>query len=197
MSNARFNPVGNWLTLPAGPGDTPAQKPAALQEPRVMTRAERMLAVENFLLAAAQDPATARDHWAVGHNVLVRCGGLFTAVRISGHIVRAAAGSDDRAAVDAYLADALHGGSVFTEAGLARYYVLVPASTAHHWRLPGGECLQRNYYLGVPAPRYTEYEEGFPYWPVPMDSPSELCDPVLVSNLVLRGSPPASARTVQ
>lgn len=196
MSNARFNPVGNWLTLPAGPGDTPARAPAGHPEPIVSTRAERLRAVEQFLLAAAQDPTTARHNWAVGHNVLVRCGVLFTAVRISGDTVRAAAGSQDRTEVDAYLADTLHG-PVFTEAGLARYYALVPPSTAHHWRLPGGECMQRNYFLGVPAPRYTEYEEGFPYWPVPMDSPSELCDPVRVSNLVLRGSPPANARTVQ
>ncbi|WP_157876628.1 hypothetical protein [Streptomyces graminilatus] len=147
-------------------------------------------------MSTAQDPMTAREHWAAGRTVLLRCGGLFTAVRIPGDVVRAAAGSDDRTTVDAGLADILRG-PVFTDSGLTRYYVLVPASTARHWRLPESECLQRNYYLGVPSPRCTEYEEGFAYWPVPMDSAGVLCDPVRVSNLVLRGRPPATARAAQ
>lgn len=163
----------------------------------VTTRADRLLAVEQFFLAAAQDSTTARDHWTVGRTVLVRCGGLFTAVRIPGDIVRAAARSEDRTKVDAYLADALQGGPVFTEAGLSRYYVLVPAGTTARWRIPGGECLERGTYLGVPAPGRAQFEEGFGYWPVPMDSAGELCDPVLVRDLVLLGRPPATARAVQ
>lgn len=167
------------------------------QADKVTTRAERLLAVEQWFLSAAEDPAIARSHWAVGNTALVRCGGLFTAVRISGDIVRAAAGSEDRTKVDAYLADALNSGPIFTETGLARYYAVVPVSTGSHWRIRGGECLERGTLLGVPRPGRTQYEEGFGYWPVPMDSAGDLCDPVLVRDLVLLGRPPANARAVQ
>lgn len=83
-----------------------------------------------WLLSSAEDRAQARAEWDETGLALLRCGGLFTAVRIEADLVHAAAGTIESAAVDAYLDAALLGGPAFADRGSGRFYVLVPPSAA-------------------------------------------------------------------
>ncbi|WP_433917049.1 hypothetical protein [Streptomyces sp. NBC_01744] len=156
------------------------------------TRHERQLAVSHWLLAAAQDMKEARKEWAVAGIALLRCGGIFSAIRVPAEVVHAAAGTDELHQVNAYLSAALMGGPVFVDVASRRYYVLVPASAAHQdvWKsrlVPEVECLGSGCFLGVPSPNATAPSEARSYWCVPMDSPGELCVPQAVSQLVMAG----------
>lgn len=161
----------------------------------VTTRAERALAVEHWLLQAAPDVPTARREWEATGMALLRCGGLFTAVRIPGAIVRAAAGTDEPPRVDVFLTEVLHGGPVFTVAGLDRYYALVGAAALCDWDASGTERLPRGIRLGVPAVSLTEYVPGVGYWAVPMDSPAELCMAADLADMIAHGRARLAAAT--
>ena len=63
----------------------------ASREPHVTTSAERALAVEHWLLSAAETPGRARADWEESGRALLRCGGVFAAVRLSARLVCAAA----------------------------------------------------------------------------------------------------------
>ncbi|MCM2388587.1 hypothetical protein [Streptomyces albipurpureus] len=140
------------------------------------TGAERRLAVAHWLLAAAAEPSRARFEWATYGVALLRCGGLFTAVRIPGALVRAAADTEEPEALAEFLAEALHGGPVFHDPRSRQYYVLTPASTARRWSLQDADCLGSNTFLGVPATDRVEPDLSYgAYWVVPMDSPGVLC----------------------
>lgn len=152
------------------------------------TRAERELAVGHWLLSAAQDMGEARAQWAEQGVTVLRCGGIFAAVRIPAELVHAAAGTSAPSEVGAYLAEALHGGPVLVDRHGTRYYVLVPASTARWWHVPDSECLGVGACLGVPRPGISASGAASPsYWAVPMDSPGVLCVPDDVSRLVMTG----------
>ncbi|MEV1042338.1 hypothetical protein AB0J01_37850 [Streptomyces sp. NPDC050204] len=154
----------------------------------VHSRHERELAVGHWLLSAAPDMHEARDQWAKTGIALLRCGGVFTAVRIQADIVQAAAGTEKPELIGAFLAEALQGGPVFIDMSSRRYYVLVPASTpAGRW-VPGVERLGSGSFLGVPCPQRTEPEKSRSYWCVPMDGPGALCSPDAVTLLVSYGS---------
>lgn len=158
----------------------------------VTSRAERQLAVSHWLLAAAQDMNEARKEWAVGGIALLRCGGIFSAIRVPAEVVHAAAGTDELHQVNAYLSAALMGGPVFVDVASRRYYALVPGSAARQdaWKsrlVPEAECLGSGCFLGVPTPGATAPSEARSYWCVPMDSPGELCAPQAVSQLVMTG----------
>jgi hypothetical protein len=71
------------------------------QEPFLASEAERDLAVEHWLLSVTADTDRARAEWKEAGVALLRCGMLFGAVRLSGEVVRAAAGTDDFREVDA------------------------------------------------------------------------------------------------
>lgn len=73
----------------------------------IQTRADRHLAAGQWLLSAAEDTQRARKEWADDGIALLRCGTLFTAVRLAAGLVYAAADSDDLRNVDAYLRQAL------------------------------------------------------------------------------------------
>ncbi|WP_274558582.1 hypothetical protein [Streptomyces spiramyceticus] len=151
------------------------------------TRQAREFAVGHWLLAATNDRRQARVEWETSGIALLRCGGIFSAVRIPAVVVRTAAGTEDAQAVDAYLSDALHGGPVFGDSCSQVYYALVPASTARGWDVPETECLGVNCHLGVPSPELTAPETYRSHWSVPMDGPGVLCTPGAVSQLVLYG----------
>ncbi|WP_424861294.1 hypothetical protein [Streptomyces sp. MMS24-I29] len=158
----------------------------------VHSRKDRDLAVAHWLLTAAPDMREARDQWVTKGIALLRCGAVFTAVRVQADIVQAAAGTEDPERIDAYLEEALLGGPVFIDTSSQRYYVLVPASTS---RLPqwasavsGAECLGPGCFLGVPNPQRTGPDLSRSYWCVPMDGPGALCSPDAVSQLVAYGS---------
>ncbi|MEU8834324.1 hypothetical protein [Streptomyces sp900116325] len=180
--------------VPIKPGASPFTTSAelALQDVLVHTRHERQLAVSHWLLAAAPDMKEARKEWAVGGIALLRCGGIFSAIRVPAEVVHAAAGTEELHQVNAYLSAELMGGPVFVDVASRRYYVLVPASAAHQdvWKsrvVPEAECLGSGCFLGVPTPSATAPSEARSYWCVPMDSPGELCVPQAVTQLVMTG----------
>jgi hypothetical protein len=154
-------------------------------------------AVAHWLLSAATDMREARDQWVSKGIALLRCGVVFTAVRIQADIVRAAAGTEDPEHIGVYLKEVLRGGPVFIDTSSQRYYVLVPASMSRlpQWAgsVPGAECLGPGCFLGVPNPQRTEPDLSRSYWCVPMDGPGVLCSPDAVSLLVAYGSHQRSA----
>ncbi|MFJ5035552.1 hypothetical protein ACIQB5_47875 [Streptomyces sp. NPDC088560] len=158
---------------------------------RVVTAAERRLAVEHWLLMATDDWQRARQEWRRDGVALLRCGGLFSAIRISAPVVHAAAGTDDPTAVDHYLAQVLLGGPVFTDRSNLRYYVLVGNSTGlrREWTLrrDDAEFMGRGHYVGVPAVDATSREVAGSYWCVEMASAGELAAPDVASQLVRIG----------
>lgn len=164
----------------------PSPEPGVL----VHTRADRELATAHWLLAAADNRDQAHMEWAKQGIALLRCGTLFSAVRIPARLVHAIADSTDHAAVDAFLADALHGAPVICDPRGRHYYALVPASTAVKWRHPAAECLGRDTYLGVPRLDAVGLDSRAwaSYWSVPMSSAAELCSPEAVAQLVVLGS---------
>ncbi|MFF5984437.1 hypothetical protein ACFY78_36900 [Streptomyces olindensis] len=115
----------------------------------------------------------------------LRCGSLFTAIRLPGDLVRAAAASSDPAKVSTYLAEALDGGPVIASRG--RYYALVPPSAGVAWEHPRAECLAWGTWLGVPPVTRTGCEDALGYWAVPVPGPGRLCDTNAVLQLVQLG----------
>lgn len=154
---------------------------------QITTGAERHAAVADWLSAAAEDPAEPLRAWRRGTVALLRCGALFSAVRIPAGLVHAAAGATNRYAVDAYLERAVLGGPVVCDRYGRHYYALVPASTAQVWKIPAARCLGRGSWLGVPRPGMPISQDAAVYWSVPMDSPADLCVPGAVAQLVMTG----------
>ncbi|MEU9201931.1 hypothetical protein [Streptomyces sp. NPDC048332] len=156
----------------------------------VHARKDRERAVGHWLLTAAHDIAKARHEWGTRGIALLRCGGVFTAVRIPADLVQAAAGTREAGRISTYLGEALSG-PVFIDTSSQRYYALVPASTARRWdrrAVPGVECLGSGAYLGVPRPQRTDPEEARSYPCVPMDGPGDRCNPVAVLQVVTYGA---------
>ncbi len=153
----------------------------------ITSGAERRLAVEHWLLAAAPDRTRTRTEWEERPFAMLPCGGLFAAVRIPALVVQAAAGSADEEQVDAYLGDALMRGPVICDRYAGRYYALVPVSASRRWDVPGTVCLGVGSELGVPRPGLVAADCTRVYWSVPMDSAGELCSPSAVSQAVMTG----------
>ncbi|MEU6381850.1 hypothetical protein [Streptomyces sp. NPDC046909] len=176
------------------PDSTPAHRPV---EPQagvlVHSRAERELAVGQWLLLAAPDTGRARTEWSRTGIALLACGALFAAVRLSARLVHAASGTDDEQRIDDFLAEALHGGPAFVDLHIQRYYALVPRSTADRKEWRGcpydahAECLEPGSFLGVPSPIQISPSLGRSRWCVPMDGPGDLCGPESVYQLVTYG----------
>ncbi|TLQ39495.1 hypothetical protein FEF34_39440 [Streptomyces marianii] len=141
-----------------------------------------------WLVLASSDRAKAWTEWDTYRVALLRCGSLFSAVRIPGYLVYTAAGAEEPEAVRRFLAEILDGGPIFYDVGGQQYYALTPASAARSWRLTVAECLDSDAFLGVPATDLTEFDPRYPaYWVVPMDGPGTLCAPDDVALLVLMG----------
>ncbi|MFD4644798.1 hypothetical protein [Streptomyces sp. NPDC058441] len=152
---------------------------------------DRELASAHWLLSAALAIKEARREWAENGITVLRCGGLFTAIRISASIVHAAAGTEDPVAVSHYLARVLRG-PVFADQASRRFYALVPASTQrlspwHGTTVPEAECLGANCFVGVPRPGRDDPREFRCHWVVPMDGPADLCSPHAVTQLLNYG----------
>ncbi len=148
-------------------------------------RTDRDLSVSHWLLCSAKDRAKACEEWEEQGIAVLRCGGLFTAIRVPAPIVYAAAGTKDREGVSEYLTGALCGGPVFADQAAAWFYCLVPASACRRWDKPGTECFGRDTYVGVPHPsRDARHPMARSYWSVPMDGPGNLCSAEAVAGLV-------------
>lgn len=158
--------------------------------PGVLVRSarDRESASAHWLLSAAPALKEARREWAENGITVLRCGGIFTAIRISAGIMHAAAGTEDPVAVSDYLARVLRG-PVFADQTSRRFYVLVPASTSKLpvWKgntVPDVECLGGSSFLGVPRPGRDDPCETRCHWVVPMDGPGDLCSPHAVRQLI-------------
>ncbi|MGW4883348.1 hypothetical protein [Streptomyces murinus] len=150
---------------------------------------ERRRDLRHWLLMAATDVGRAQQEWRDEGRALLRCGGLWGAVYVSGAIVYAAAGTDDPAAVDRYLAETLRG-PVFANLSRRRYFVLVPTSTALHpdWKRPRDDAayMGAGHLLAVPAPDRTDPRQRR-YWCVEADRPGTLVAADAVTQLVQIG----------
>lgn len=146
------------------------------------------LPIEQWLLTAARDAQQARWEWDEGGLTFLRCGPSFTAIRLPGDLIRAAAGSTDPAEIDPFLAEALRGAPVIGPHGLHSYYALVPPTAGLRWKHRDPECLAWGTWLAVPSVKRTAYQatDGY-YWAVPVREPGELCDVDAVDALTRRG----------
>jgi hypothetical protein len=145
-------------------------------------------AVTEWLLAAARDRTRAVDEWDTDGMTILKCGTLFSAVRISVPLVEAAARHTDPKAVSDFLYRALFGGPVI-RCNLGQwFYVLVPAGFTGQWKVPDSERLERGTDLGVPRPGIDVCPGPTgSYWAVTMGSPGDLADPRAVAQLVMQG----------
>lgn len=163
----------------------------------VHTAADRRLAAEQWLLAAHPAPSQGRMEWTKAGVTLLPLGTLFSAVRLPGRLIVAAAGGMEDDAIGGLLDEALDGGPVICDPHGHRYYALVPGSmpvrwhvAAEEWRVLNVDCLGRGTYLGVPRLDFVDHNpETFDsYWSVPMHSPASLCEPLHVARLIAAGS---------
>ncbi|GHE58524.1 hypothetical protein [Streptomyces capitiformicae] len=171
---------------------TPLDEYEEAEDRYIAAATGRALAVEHWLLSAADDSSWARSEWRESGVALLRCGTLFGVIRISGEVVRAAAGTEDPYGVDAFLARAMLGGPVFTDTVTRRYYVMVSPSTGSRseWTRRSdkdAEYLGRSHYLGVPSVHATSPDGPRAYWCVPMAGAGELASAEAVSQLLSVG----------
>ncbi|MFF0226145.1 hypothetical protein [Streptomyces sp. NPDC004629] len=164
----------------------------------VPTSADRQLATEHWLLATLDGPYRnrARLEWQEHGVALLPLGTLFSAVRLPGRLVEAAAGHPLAPAdVDTYFAESLDGGPVNHDPHGQRYYALVPATMpatwkkeVDDWRVVDVDCLGRGTYLGVPRVTATRGAQvRASYWSVPIGSAALLCAPLTVARLIAGG----------
>ncbi|MEU3983638.1 hypothetical protein AB0F77_26745 [Streptomyces sp. NPDC026672] len=152
--------------------------------------AERMRALERWLLTVADDPARARAEWMESGHAPLRVGVTFNVVRIDARLVHAFVRSVSPAEVDACLAWELRDGPVFFERHAQHYYVLVEPSERSRptWasRCDDVEFIGRDRRLGVPPPSATDPDSGPCYWSVPLWTPGALAKPYLTGELITR-----------
>lgn len=122
-------------------------------------------------------------------------GGLFSAVRIPGHLLTALSARSGVGCVDTLLAETLGGGPVVCDPRFSRYYALVSAGmpetlrqVSDAWTALDVHCLGRDSHLGVPRLDAVRRDQALAsYWSVPMDSATELCTLVAVARLIAAG----------
>lgn len=164
----------------------------------VHTSFERRMAVEHWLLSTVPGRSDrARMEWQQHAVTMLPLGTLFSAVRLPGDLVFAAARSSwNPGVLDAFLDEALDGGPVICDLQQRRYYALVPAgmpatwqTAAEEWKPLGVECMGRGWAVGVPRVDITEPNADlYPsYWSVPMPSAAMLCSPLHVARLISAG----------
>ncbi|MEU1852960.1 hypothetical protein ABZ499_27760 [Streptomyces sp. NPDC019990] len=146
---------------------------------------ERQFAAQTWLLIAAKDGPAAQLDWHSADVTLLRCGTLFTAIRVPLPLIEAAAGTNDREKIGAYLNAVLFRGAAFLDKPSENVYFLVPQSTWGRWVEPETECLSPDMRLGVPRPGAKPDERA--YWLVEMDGPGDLCARDAVKALVEYG----------
>ncbi|MFC8332702.1 hypothetical protein [Streptomyces olivaceus] len=142
-------------------------------------------AVSDWLLAAAEDRDRAVREWSDRGVALLRCGRMFTVIRVPASLIAAAAGSEERVRVSVYLIAVLDGGPVFVDQTAGWYYCLVPSEACESWREPETECFGDDHYLGVPCPGIDfQHPRARSCWVVPMAEPAALCSLDAIRRLV-------------
>lgn len=156
----------------------------------IVTQAERDLAVEQWLLAAAPDRPLARAEWDDAGATFLRCGGILAALGVPADLVHAALGTTERGAVAERLAAALHHGPVVVDER-GGYVALVRPGSVRQMRLLSARVTYfgRGFRLEVPRPGLTDpaLHGHRPYWAVPMDGPGDLCQADAVIQLATVG----------
>ena len=180
------------------PTDTNRPALRAVEPVAVHTSSDRRMAVEHWLLSTVPGGANrARMEWQKHAVTMLPLGTLFSAVRLPGDLVLAAAHSGwNPLVLDAFFDEVLDGGPVICDLQQRRYYALVPAgmpvkwqTAAEEWSSLGVECMGRGWVIGVPRVDITEPDaDVYPsYWSVPMPSPAMLCAPLHVARLIAAG----------
>jgi len=150
-------------------------------------------AIVSWLAGGHPNGDQAREEWEARGIALMPLGRAYSAVRLPARLVHALAGTVDRHESDAFIAQALRGPVIADRAGV-RYYALVaprvPPNYGPHvgarWAELGVEILGAGTHMGVPRHGIT-FDPEVPlrsYWVVPMRSAGQLCDPVLVVQLI-------------
>ncbi|MEU2248147.1 hypothetical protein [Streptomyces sp. NPDC019224] len=170
-----------------------ARDPVRVGGALVHTRADRDLAVAEWLLLSAADKDAALDQWRTTRSAVLRCGALFTTVGLPELLIHAAAGTAVREAVAAFLRESVVG-PVFYDSVSRRYRALVPPSAARVWpAMPGTVCAGSGGLVTVPVPGQARQGGGRTYWVTSMDGPGALCLVRDVALVALAGH----ARTVR
>ncbi|MFJ5037917.1 hypothetical protein [Streptomyces parvulus] len=159
-----------------------AATPDRIAAGHVVTGRERSLAIQRWLLAAADDEQKAREQWQREGVAVLKCGESFEAVRVPLVIVENAAGDARRIMLAAYLYEALLGGPVFINGASNFVYCLVAPGTAKNWRAPDTYCLTGDIYLGMPA--LSAPGDAASCWLIEPDGPGEVCLPDAVKQMV-------------
>lgn len=151
--------------------------------------AEADEAVADWLLTATESPDRSSREWRDNGVTMLPTGVVFSAVRMSARLVRAAACTSEASEVDDYLARALLGGPVICDLHRHWYYALVPAGERRRWEAARDvELFGVGSYVGIPHPGALGPRSSGrrPYWSVPMGcaSDSALCVPAVVAALV-------------
>lgn len=178
----------NGFEDPEGTGRAPT---AALMD----ARTDRDSEARRWLLGATDDPRTAVRQWGNAGVALARCGLQFSAARLDGPLVWAAAGTEDSGVVADYLAAELGGGPVFADAAPYRYYALMPAAAAtwREWpnlldgRDDAAQLLSDDHFLGVPAPWIHAADKARSWWIHPYGEEGHLCSAEGVAHIVVCG----------
>lgn len=173
--------------------------PPVKAEPGVLIHpaSDRRLATEHWLLSTLPENrrARARLEWREQGVAMLPLGTLFSAVRIPGNIVHAAAGHHSPTQATRFLTETIDGPVICDPRG-HRYYALVPASTPRTWRRRLDDLRTRDVdvlghgtLLGVPPLDRTEFDPltAASYWAVPMESAGVLCRSLVVGRLVGAG----------
>jgi hypothetical protein len=151
---------------------------------------ERDFETERWLLSTlvGEGRDRARVEWQELGMTVLPLGTHFSAVRIPGALVHAAAKGDEQSTVTMRLAEYLRG-PVIHDPGFDRYYALVPTSTDQVGVVGGTQYLSSGTYLGVPRTDQVELDKETlgSYWAVPMAGPQALCRLVDVCEFVLLG----------
>ncbi|MFF4188522.1 hypothetical protein ACFYZ9_35520 [Streptomyces sp. NPDC001691] len=141
-------------------------------------------AVAEWLAASLHRPGSAYRQWADCLLASLALGRRFSAVRLTDHMVYAAAGKPS--AVGAFLR--ILAGPVIHAPHSRAFYALVPPSS------PGPDLgrhatyLGLGHYIGVPRVGDDRPDRLASYWLVPMCAPGVLCNPVRVGELVEAGT---------
>ncbi|MGC9382080.1 hypothetical protein [Streptomyces sp. MH13] len=150
--------------------------------------AERHLAAEARLLAAAPRTNQVRREWNEGGAAFPHCRGLSTALRVPAVALFAAASSGDPHAMSRFLTEEVEEEPAVAHHGATPFSFLMPAGTGRRPApAPGPDHLTARSPLGAPPLRATCPRGAKSCRPVPMTGIAELCNGGLVARLVQRG----------
>ncbi|MFJ4787546.1 hypothetical protein [Streptomyces sp. NPDC088794] len=144
--------------------------------------------IVQWLARTHDTPRRAIAEWDSDGIALLPLGVTMSAIRLSGALVHAAVGTDEREVVAGALGACLNG-AVIRDRSLAAdvtYYALIQQHAGLVWDLEAdAPCLGKGVYLGVPA--LHRVQPPGPHWAVPPHYEGDLCRPQSVRELIATG----------